>query len=104
VSPPTKHSPTDSHSSSSDSPPSRAGAAAMRRAQNGIAPRSGSPWTDTPELDSGSGADEFDEDELDEREWGLEKGMELFEVSAKDDLGQSVLVSLLGSSNTKMSH
>lgn len=53
-------------------------------------PRSGSPWADTPELDSGSGAEEYDEDELDEREWGLEKGMELFEVSAKDDMGQSV--------------
>lgn len=94
VSPPTKHSPTDSHSSGSDSPPSRAGAA-LRKAQNGIAPRSGSPWTDTPELDSGSGAEEFDEDELDEREWGLEKGMELFEVSAKDDMGITQLFDAL---------
>jgi hypothetical protein len=50
-------------------------------------PRSGSPWTDTLELDSGSGADEYEDDELDDREWGLEKGMELFEVSAKDDTG-----------------
>ena len=33
--------------------------------------------------------DEYDEDEADEREWGLEKGMELFEVSAKDDFGTS---------------
>ena len=33
--------------------------------------------------------DEYDEDEADEREWGLEKGMELFEVSAKDDSGMS---------------
>lgn len=31
--------------------------------------------------------DEYEDDELDEREWGLEKGMELFEVSAKDDMG-----------------
>ena len=66
----------------------------MRKAQNGIAPRSGSPWTDTPEHDSGSGADEYDEDELDEREWGLEKGTELFEVSAKDDTGKFVCRSL----------
>lgn len=28
-----------------------------------------------------------EEEETDDREWGLEKGMELFEVSAKDDLG-----------------
>jgi hypothetical protein len=50
-------------------------------------PRSGSPWTDTPELDSGSAADDLEDDELDEREWGLEKGVELFEVSAKDGMG-----------------
>jgi hypothetical protein len=79
-----------------DTSPSRAGAA-LRKAQNGIAPRSGSPWTDTPDHDSGSGADEYDEDELDEREWGLEKGMELFEVSAKDDTGMSVCLSVSSS-------
>ena len=39
-----------------------------------IAPRSGRPWT--LEHDSGSGVDEYEDDELDEREWGLEKGME----------------------------
>jgi len=86
MSAPTKHSPTDSNSSSLDTPPGRAGAA-LRRVQTGVAPRSGSPWTDTPEHDSGSGADEYEDDELDDREWGLEKGMELFEVSAKDDTG-----------------
>ena len=86
---PAKHSPTDSHSSSLDTQPGRAGAA-LRRAQTGIAPRSGSPWADTPELDSGSGVDDYDDDELDESEWGLEKGMELFEVSAKDDTGVSL--------------
>jgi len=37
--------------------------------------------------------DEYDEDEADEREWGLEKGMELFEVSAKDDSGTSTPLS-----------
>lgn len=31
--------------------------------------------------------DEDDTDEADDQEWGLHKGMELFEVSAKDDLG-----------------
>jgi hypothetical protein len=86
MSSPTKHSPTNSNSSSLDTPPGRAGAA-LRRTQTNIAPRSGSPWTDTPEHDSGSGADDYEDDELDEREWGLEKGMELFEVSAKDDMG-----------------
>jgi hypothetical protein len=36
----------------------------------------------------------LDEDDDDDREWGLSKGMELFEVSAKDDLGASLSVSL----------
>jgi len=94
MSSPAKHSPTNSHSSSLDTPPGRAGAA-LRRTQTGIAPRSGSPWTDTPEPDSGSGADEYEDDELDEREWGLEKGMELFEVSAKDDMGITQLFDAL---------
>ncbi|KAH9955551.1 P-loop containing nucleoside triphosphate hydrolase protein [Russula dissimulans] len=94
VSPQAKHSPTDSHSSSLDTPPSRAGAA-LRWAQTGVIPRSGSPWTDTLEQESGSGADEPDEDEHDEREWGLEKGMELFEVSAKDDTGITQLFDAL---------
>jgi hypothetical protein len=85
MSAPTKHSPTNSNSSSLDTPPGRAGAA-LRRTQTGVAPRSGSPWTDTLEHDS-SGADEYEDDELDDCEWGLEKGMELFEVSAKDDTG-----------------
>jgi hypothetical protein len=88
---PTKPSPTGSHSSSLDTPPSRAGAA-LRRAQTGIAPRSNSPWTEAPDHESGSGGDEYNEDELDEREWGLEKGMELFEVSAKDDVGTSFFI------------
>ncbi len=69
-----------------ETPPGRAGAA-LRRVQTGVAPRSCSPWADTPEHDSGSGADEYEDEDLDDREWGLEKGMELFEVSAKDDMG-----------------
>lgn len=32
-------------------------------------------------------AEDDEDDEADSREWGLEKGMELFEVSAKDDIG-----------------
>jgi hypothetical protein len=80
--PPAKHSPTDSHSSSSDTPPA-ALAPPYEGHRPASLPRSGSPWADTPEHDSGSGMDEYDDDELDEREWGLEKGMELFEVSAK---------------------
>lgn len=31
------------------------------------------------------------DDETDEQEWGLSKGMELFEVSAKDDTGGLLL-------------
>ena len=90
MSSPSKPSPTGSHSSSLDTPtPSSRAGAALRRSQTGIAPRSNSPWTETPDHDSGSGGDEYHEDELDEREWGLEKGMELFEVSAKDDVGTS---------------
>ncbi|KAG6813460.1 hypothetical protein H0H92_010794 [Tricholoma furcatifolium] len=51
---------------------------------------SGSSWLDSGETSSNS-INEDDEDALDleseEQEWGLSKGMELFEVSAKDDLG-----------------
>jgi hypothetical protein len=89
MSPPAKTSPPDSRSSSLDTPPSRAGAV-LRRTQTAVALRSNNgPWAETLDHDSGSGMDEYDEDEADEREWGLEKGMELFEVSAKDDFGTS---------------
>lgn len=42
--------------------------------------------------DSASNSIEEEEDEghQEEQEWGLTKGMELFEVSAKDDLGGSL--------------
>ncbi|TFK43293.1 P-loop containing nucleoside triphosphate hydrolase protein [Crucibulum laeve] len=50
----------------------------------------GAGWNDDADTNSNS-IDEADEDALDtedgEREWGLKKGMELFEVSAKDDIG-----------------
>lgn len=32
--------------------------------------------------------EETDDEEEDQQEWGLHKGMELFEVSAKDDFGK----------------
>ena len=93
MSSPAKASPPDSRSSSLDTPPSRSGAA-LRRTQTAVALRSNNgPWAETPDHDSGSGMDEYDEDEADEREWGLEKGMELFEVSAKDDSGTTTLFS-----------
>lgn len=48
-------------------------------------------WTENG-TNSSNSIEEDDEDvieaEGDEREWGLTKGMELFEVSAKDDLGR----------------
>lgn len=40
-------------------------------------------------------AEDDEDDETDSREWGLEKGMELFEVSAKDDMGITHLFSCL---------
>ncbi|KAF8558982.1 ras-domain-containing protein [Imleria badia] len=51
-------------------------------------------WNETTESSSNS----LDEDEAeDSQEWGLHQGMELFEVSAKDDLGiQSLFDSLIG--------
>ena len=85
---PSKPSPPGSRSSSLETAPGRAGVA-LRRVQTGLTPRSNSPWTEALDHESGSGGDDYDEDELDEREWGLEKGMELFEVSAKDDVGTS---------------
>ena len=51
-------------------------------------PQSGG-WIDSGETSSNS-IDEEDEDAVEEigsGEWGLSKGMELFEVSAKDDIG-----------------
>lgn len=53
-------------------------------------PSSGGSWPDSGETSSNS-INEDDEDALvfesEEQEWGLSKGMELFEVSAKDDTG-----------------
>lgn len=46
-------------------------------------------WIDSGETSSNS-INEDDEDAVEENgsgEWGLSKGMELFEVSAKDDIG-----------------
>lgn len=36
--------------------------------------------------------EEEEEGQQDEQEWGLTKEMELFEVSAKDDLGESPII------------
>ncbi|PSS37330.1 hypothetical protein PHLCEN_2v807 [Hermanssonia centrifuga] len=60
-----------------------------------------SGWNDVGDSSSNSRHSHQDEDEedrydVDSREWGLEKGMELFEVSAKDDTGiQDLFDSLL---------
>ncbi|KAI0052604.1 ras-domain-containing protein [Auriscalpium vulgare] len=108
---PSKPSPPDSHSSF-EAPMNRA--TALKRSQTGagfpaakstgalglnrakstngaLTSRFGShavgrPWNDVVD-DSHSAIDDYEEDGDDDREWGLEKGMELFEVSAKDDLG-----------------
>ncbi|PPR03884.1 hypothetical protein CVT26_000882, partial [Gymnopilus dilepis] len=47
----------------------------------------GVPWNDNNNDNSSNSIEEAEEDEEDDREWGLSKGMELFEVSAKDDIG-----------------
>jgi len=39
--------------------------------------------------------DEADENADDDSEWGLSKGMELFEVSAKDDIGKTLFSTFL---------
>lgn len=53
-----------------------------------------SGWNENGDNSSNS-IDEADEDVIEddeaEREWGLSKGMELFEVSAKDDIGTPVI-------------
>ncbi|ETW84456.1 hypothetical protein HETIRDRAFT_313540 [Heterobasidion irregulare TC 32-1] len=54
-------------------------------------------WADAGDQDTNSLIEDYYEDEDDDREWGLEPGMELFEVSAKDDLGiQQLFDSLIG--------
>ncbi|KAJ7774192.1 P-loop containing nucleoside triphosphate hydrolase protein, partial [Mycena maculata] len=83
-----------SRTTQSQSPPTSAGSSRSTRPQQS---RFGSHfgiqaggWSQIQ--DSGSNSLNEDdehvvEDEEEEREWGLSKGMELFEVSAKDDLG-----------------
>ncbi|KAI6165002.1 P-loop containing nucleoside triphosphate hydrolase protein [Pisolithus thermaeus] len=51
--------------------------------------RYGGNWNDATETSSNSLPE--DEEFEDDQEWGLQKGMELFEVSAKDDLGIQTL-------------
>ncbi|KAI0069208.1 ras-domain-containing protein [Artomyces pyxidatus] len=126
LSSPTKPSPPDSHSSF-EGLTSRA--AALKRSQTGTAfpaakstgalglnrakstngvtsARFGSyaigrPWQEIAD-DSHSAIDDYEEEEEDDREWGLEKGMELFEVSAKDDYGiQHLFDSLISAIITK---
>jgi hypothetical protein len=48
-----------------------------------------SAWTEIAETISNSLNEDEDEDalDMDDQEWGLHKGMELFEVSSKDDSG-----------------
>lgn len=47
----------------------------------------GGGWHDFPTESHSTFNAEEEEEEVDDQEWGLDKGMELFEVSAKDDLG-----------------
>ncbi|THH18013.1 hypothetical protein EW146_g2903 [Bondarzewia mesenterica] len=124
LSSPTKPSPPES-SSSNDTPTSRAsalkraytgpafpaarstGALALTRAKstNGALQSSrfgshisGRAWNDAGDQDTHSLIEDYyEDDEMDDREWGLGPGMELFEVSAKDDLGiQQLFDSLIG--------
>jgi len=60
--------------------------AAVRPGYSRFGPRTGG-WNELPDGSSNSLNDEEEADESDDQEWGLHKGMELFEVSAKDDFG-----------------
>ncbi|KAA1465979.1 ras-domain-containing protein [Dentipellis sp. KUC8613] len=116
LSSPSKPSPPDSHSSMETSmnkaaalkrastgmgpsfPAARSTGALLNRAKstNGIPPSAryqnnsyliGRPWNDTADHDEHSFVEDEEDEEYDDREWGLEKDMELFEVSAKNDQG-----------------
>ncbi|KAI0081852.1 hypothetical protein K474DRAFT_1153653 [Panus rudis PR-1116 ss-1] len=52
-------------------------------------------WNDVGDSSSVSQPEEEEEEDDDSQEWGLAKGMELFEVSAKDDLGIAELFNCL---------
>ena len=47
----------------------------------------GGGYIDAQDSGSSNSLPEEDEDTAEDEEWGLEKGMSLFEVSAKDDVG-----------------
>ncbi|TFY51787.1 hypothetical protein EVG20_g10838 [Dentipellis fragilis] len=79
-------------------PAARSTGALLNRAKstNGIPPSAryqnnsyliGRPWNDTADHDEHSFVEDEEDEEYDDREWGLEKDMELFEVSAKNDQG-----------------
>ena len=55
-----------------------------------------SGWNDMGDSSSNSHVEDEDPDDVESREWGLEKGMELFEVSAKDATGASPQITRLG--------
>jgi hypothetical protein len=51
--------------------------------------RAAGGWSELPDRDSSSGGrDDDDADGSDDEHWGLGKGMELFEASAKDGQGE----------------
>ncbi|EMD40669.1 hypothetical protein CERSUDRAFT_111251 [Gelatoporia subvermispora B] len=60
--------------------------AAVRSGYSRSGPRAGG-WNELQDESSNSLNDDDDADDSDDQEWGLHKGMELFEVSAKDDVG-----------------
>lgn len=72
-------------------PRAKSGGDLLQRANTtGMIPRHGlnATWKTPGDASSTSQLAETDDpDDTDDREWGLEKGMELFEVSAKDDIG-----------------
>lgn len=74
-------------------PRAKSGGDLLQRANTtGTIPRYGptATWKVPGDTSSSSQlAEEDDPDDAENREWGLEKGMELFEVSAKDDTGAS---------------
>lgn len=71
-------------------PRSNSSAATSPTNQSRFGPHYGTvAWNDHADSSSNSYQDDDEDDEEDSEEWGLQKGMELFEVSAKDDVGMS---------------
>ena len=83
-----QHGKTTAHTGSKTSRSLTRSSTVSRTPQSSRFGSHGHTWNDNNDNSSNS-IEEADEDADDDYpEWGLSKGMELFEVSAKDDIGQ----------------